>query len=203
MKTTPYELPPLPYSTDALDGFLSSEVLELHHGKHHAGYVKKLNATLEALAEARSKNRTEELPALTRKLAFHGSGHALHSLYWTSMSPAGGGKPTGELAAALERDFGSFDAFRAQFAAASEGAEASGWGLLVHEPLGGRLMVTAAESHQNMAFQGARPLLACDVWEHAYYLGYQNRRADYVKRFFDVIDWESVAARYADSVGSK
>lgn len=199
MKKTPYELPDLPYATNALDGFLSSEVLELHHGKHHAGYVKKLNATLEDIAEARSKGRTDDLPALNRKLAFHGSGHVLHSIYWTSMSPAGGGNPSGELATAIERDFGSVDSFREQFAAASKGAEASGWGLLVYEPLGDRLVITASESHQNMAFQGARPLLVCDVWEHAYYLGYQNRRAEYVDKFADVIDWKSVAERYAEA----
>jgi Fe-Mn family superoxide dismutase len=196
MSQTTYELPPLPYSLNALDGFLSAETLQLHHGKHHAGYVRNLNETLAALAEARAKEDLSSLPALNRKLAFHGSGHVLHSLYWTSMTPEGGGHPTGELKEAIERDFGSTDAFREQFAATCTAVEASGWGLLAYEPLADRLIVTAAENHQNMAFQGTLPLLVCDVWEHAYYLGYENRRADYVKGFFDVIDWKSAAERF-------
>ncbi|MBK8977040.1 MAG: superoxide dismutase [Planctomycetes bacterium] len=186
-----YQLPPLPYASDALDGFLSQEILELHHDKHHAGYVRGLNSTLAALAEARTKGDYSGIKALSRALAFHGSGHVLHTLYWHSMSPNGGGSPKdGVLKTMLDASFGSVDGFRKQFGAATKQAEASGWGILAYEPLGDQLIVTAAESHQQMAVQGAIPLLVCDVWEHAYYLRYQNRRNDYVDAFFDVIHWD-------------
>ncbi|MFM2152809.1 MAG: hypothetical protein RL199_1244 [Pseudomonadota bacterium] len=198
----PYELPALPYPTDALDGFLSSEILELHHGKHHKAYVDGLNKTLADLAQARADGQLAALKGLERNLAFHGSGHVLHSLYWRSMSPQGGGAPEGMLAAMLARDFGSVEAFRAQFAEATKQAEASAWGLLVWEPVGRRLLVTAIEDHQNMALHGAVPLVACDVWEHAYYLRYRNKRADYVDRFFDVIDWKGAADRLSKAIGA-
>jgi len=191
----PYVLPPLPYASDALDGFLSAEILELHHGKHHAGYVKGLNATLDAMAEARRGGDMAQIKELERALAFHGSGHVLHSLYWLSMSPDGG-KPTGALAAAIEACFGGLAGFRGQFAAASKAAEASGWGILAWEPLGDRLVITAAESHQQMGLVGSVPLIACDVWEHAYYLRYANKRGDYVDGFLEVIDWRGAAERY-------
>jgi superoxide dismutase, Fe-Mn family len=193
MKT--YTLPDLPYAYDALDGFLSAEILEFHHDKHHAGYVNGLNTTLEALAEARKKSDHAKTQALTRALAFHGSGHVLHSLYWRSMNPEGGGDPKGAMQKAIERDFGTADAFRKHFASATKTAEASGWGALAYEPLGDRLVVLAFESHQQMGLQGATPLLVCDVWEHAYYLRYQNKRADYVEKFFDVIDWSFAQER--------
>ncbi|MGD8395338.1 MAG: superoxide dismutase [Candidatus Eiseniibacteriota bacterium] len=196
-----YTLPPLPYDYDALDGYLSREILELHHDKHHAGYVRGLNTTLAAMAEARRAGDLSGVKALSRALAFHGSGHVLHSVYWQSMSPGGGGTPSGAMAQAIDASFGSFDAFRAHFAAATKAAEASGWGILAWEPLGGRLVILAAESHQQMGLQGCAPILVCDVWEHAYYLRYQNRRAEYVDRFFDVIDWRSAAGRLATARG--
>jgi Fe-Mn family superoxide dismutase len=198
-----YELPPLPYPSNALDGFLSAEILEIHHDRHHAKYVEGLNETLERMAEARERRDFSEIQALSRALAFHGSGHVLHSLYWQSMSPDGGGAPRGELARALEASFGSIDGFRGHFAEAAKKAEASGWGVLAWEPLGERLIVTASESHQQMAFQGALPLLVCDVWEHAYYLRYQNRREEYVDGFFDVIHWDFAAARFAEATGRR
>ncbi len=201
MDPVAYTLPPLPYPTNALDGFLSAEILEIHHDKHHAGYVKGLNATLASLTEARAAGDFGAIKSLERALAFHGSGHALHSLYWNSMSPDGGGAPSGDLAKMIDDGFGSFDGFRGHFAAATKAAEASGWGLLAYEPLGNRLVVLAAESHQQMGFQGAYPLLACDVWEHAYYLRYQNRRGDYVNGFFDVIDWSTAAERLKAVLG--
>ncbi len=184
-----YTLPPLPYAANALDAFLSAEILTLHHDKHHAGYVKGLNEALEALAAARAAGNLDDVKSLTRAVAFHGSGHVLHTLYWNSMSPQGGGAPAGDLKAMIDASFGSVDAFRAHFAAATKQAEASGWGILAYEPFGNRLLVLAAESHQQMAVEGAVPLLVCDVWEHAYYLKYQNRRAEYVDKFFDVINW--------------
>lgn len=188
-----YVLPPLPYDKTALAGFLSAEILEIHHDKHHAGYVTGLTNTLDAMQGARTRGDFAAIQSLSRALAFHGSGHVLHSIYWNSMSPHGGGEPAGAVKEHLESSFGGIDAFRTHFAAATKAAEASGWGILAWEPLGGRLIITAAESHQQMAFQGAIPLLVCDVWEHAYYLQYQNRRADYVDKFFDVINWDFLA----------
>lgn len=196
-----YELPPLPYGYDALDGFLSSEILELHHDKHHAKYVKGLNDALAKLTQARKKNDMSAVKALSRAVAFHGSGHVLHTLYWHSMSPDGGGAPQGELKSALEQSFGSVDGFREQFTAATIAAEASGWGILAYEPLGGRLLVLGAESHQQMGVHGSVPLVVCDVWEHAYYLRYKNERADYVKGFMDVVNWDFAAQRLAEFTG--
>ncbi|HEY0840978.1 MAG TPA: superoxide dismutase [Vulgatibacter sp.] len=191
-----YTLPPLPYPKNALDGYLSAEILELHHDKHHAAYVRGLNAAVAGLAEARTKGDFSQVKALERALAFNGSGHVLHSLYWNSMSPKGGGEPKGALQQAIVASFGSVDAFRKQFAAAAKAAEASAWGVLAYEPLGDRLIVFAPENHQNMGFQGAQPLLCVDVWEHAYYLRYKADRAAYVDKFFDVINWDYAAQRF-------
>lgn len=197
MSAQEYTLAPLPYANNALDGYLSAEILELHHDKHHAGYVAGLNKALSDLAEARKSGNLGGVKALSRAVAFHGSGHVLHTIYWNSMSPNGGGDPQGDLKAALEADFGSVDAFRKHFAEATKNAEASGWGVLAYEPLGDRLVVLAAEVHQQMTVQGTVPLLVCDVWEHAYYLRYQNRRPEYVDKFFDVINWSYAAERLA------
>ncbi len=196
-----YELPPLPYPSDALDGFLSAEILELHHDKHHARYVQGLNEALAEMADARRRDDFGAIQSLTRALAFHGSGHVLHTLYWHSMNPEGGGEPEGEMKTAIETSFGTVDGFRRHFAAAAREAEASGWGILAYEPVGHRLIVTASESHQQMAFQGAIPLLACDVWEHAYYLKFKNQREEYVKGFMDVIHWDFAAKRLALATG--
>lgn len=191
-----YALPPLPYGYAALAPGLEEGVLRLHHGKHHAGYVKGLNSTLQNLAKARAENDFSQIKALSRDLAFHGSGHVLHSLYWVSMAPDGSAEPTGELRAALARDFGSFDAFKAQFLAAAKEVEGSGWAVLAYEPVGETLLVLQAEKHQNLAFWGAVPLLVCDVWEHAYYDQYQNRRGEYVDNFSKLIDWPGLARRH-------
>jgi len=197
MSVTDYSLAPLPYANNALDGYLSAEILELHHDKHHAGYVAGLNKALADLAQARTDGNFAAIKPLSRAVAFHGSGHVLHTIYWNSMSPNGGGNPSGALETAITTSFGSVDAFRKQFAEATKNAEASGWGVLAYEPLGDRLLVLAAEVHQQMAVQGAVPLLVCDVWEHAYYLRYQNRRPEYVDKFFDVINWSYAAERLA------
>ena len=150
-----YELPKLPYPTNALDGFLSAEILELHHARHHAGYVRGLNRALAEIDAARAKNDWARIKSLSRAVAFHGSGHTLHSLYWHSMSPEGGGAPEGPLRGAIDASFGSMTGFRQQFVAATNAAEASGWGILAYEPLGDRLLVLAVESHQQMGFQGS------------------------------------------------
>ena len=187
---TRYQLPALPYPSNALDGFLSAEILEMHHDKHHAGYVKGLNQTLDDMKAARDSGDFSSMKALSRALAFHGSGHVLHSIYWHSMSPHGGGEPVGNVKRILEESFGSVDAFRGHFGAATKSAEASGWGILGLEQIGNQLVILAAESHQQMGLQGVIPLLVCDVWEHAYYLKYQNRRGEYVDKFFEVINWD-------------
>jgi len=193
---TPYQLPALPWDAAAMEGFLSREIVQLHHGAHHKGYVDGLNKTLADMADARARQQWDALKGLERNLAFHGAGHLLHTLYWNSLSPSGGGAPTpGRLRSLLERDFGSVDLFRAQFAAAAKAAEASSWALLVWEPVGARLLVTVAENHQNMQLPGAVPLLALDLWEHAYYLKYTSKRAAYVDKFFEVVDWAGAAAR--------
>lgn len=197
----PYTLAPLPYAYNALEPVLSEEILSIHHGKHHAGYVRKLNGALEGLAAARAAGDLSSIKALSRALAFAGSGHVLHALYWKSMTPGGGGEPEGALAEALERDFGSREAFNAQFAAAAKKAEGSGWAVLGFEPMGRRLLVLQAEKHQNLAIWGIVPLLVCDVWEHAYYLQYQNRRGDYVDAFGTIIDWKAVSRRLAEATG--
>jgi len=194
----PYELAELPYPVDALEGFLSAELLELHHDRHHRKYVDGLNETLAALSEARREGSFEHMRELSRALAFHGSGHLLHDLYWHSMSPTGGGQPPERLRTQLERSFGTLDAFLAHLRAAALAVEGGGWALLSYEPLGSRLVVLGIESHQQMAFQGAIPLLACDVWEHAYYLSFRNRRAGYVSGFLERIDWRHVDQRLTE-----
>ena len=194
-----YTLPPLPYKS--LEPIIDDATLALHHDKHHAGYVKGANAALEALAKARETGDFALVKHWERELAFHASGHALHTLYWTSMWPGGRGEssptyPTA-LDQAMEASFGPREKMLDQFAAATKAVEASGWGILAHEPVGKRLMVLQAERHQDLTVWGCVPILVCDVWEHAYYLKYQNKRADYVDAWLGVIDWESAGARFA------
>jgi superoxide dismutase, Fe-Mn family len=192
----PYELPKLPYAFDALAPALEEKVVRTHYEKHHAAYVKGLNATLEKLQKARAEGSFADVKALSRDLAFHGSGHVLHSLYWTSMTPGGTGEPKGELRRVIDRDFGSLDAFSKQFAQAAKDVEGSGWAVLAWEPLGRRLVVLQAEKHQDLAIWGVTPILVCDVWEHAYYAQYLNLRAGYVDAFMKIIDWNASAARF-------
>ena len=190
-----YALPKLPYDYNALAPGIDGSVLRIHHTKHHAGYVKGLNATLGKLEAARKSTDMSQIKALSRDLAFNGSGHVLHDLYWKSMTPGGKGIPDGTLAKVIARDFGSLDAFKTQFLAATKAVEGSGWGVLAYEPMGGRLVVLQAEKHQNLTIWGVTPLMVCDVWEHAYYDQYQNRRGDYVDAFYKLIDWPGVAKR--------
>jgi len=185
----PYELAPSPYACDALEPVLSEEILRVHHDRHHAGYVNGLNSTPEKLEAAGAAGDYSEIKALSRDLAFHGSGHVLHTRYWTSMTPGGPGGPEGEPADARERSFGSVEACKAQFAAASKAVEGSGWGVLALEPTAGGPVIPQAENHQNPAIWGVVPLLVCDVWEHACHLQYQNRRSDYVDAFMKIVDW--------------
>jgi len=190
-----YTLPNLPY--ESLEPVIDDATLALHHDKHHAGYVKGANAAVEALQEARAAADFGLIKHHERALAFHGSGHALHTLYWTSMWPDGRGEPSDDLAAAVKASFGDHEAMLAQFAAATKAVEASGWGVLAWEPVGRRLIVLQAERHQDLTVWGCVPILVCDVWEHAYYLKYQNRRADYVDAWLGIIDWDSANKRFA------
>ncbi len=193
-----YALPRLPYAYDALEPFLGRQTLTLHHDKHHQGYVNGLNATLDKLAVARRAGTYGAIKDLSRALAFHGSGHVLHTIYWRSMT--GGGSPlNGALADAVRRDFGSQEAFLQQFAAATRAVEGSGWGVAAYEPMGGKVLVLQAEKHQNLTVWGVVPLLVCDVWEHAYYLDYQNRRAEYVDGFLKVANWSFANQRYVEA----
>jgi len=191
-----YVLPPLKYDYNALEPVIDEQTMRLHHDKHHAGYVAGVNSALENLANARMTGDFGLVQYYSGKAAFAGSGHIFHTIFWENMSPEGGGMPNGDLLKAINTHFGSFDNFKNQFQAASTKVEGSGWGVLAFEPVGGKLVVLQAEKHQNRTQWGAIPLLVVDVWEHAYYLNYQNRRAEYVKKFFDIINWDNVAERF-------
>jgi superoxide dismutase, Fe-Mn family len=191
-----HELPPLPYPEDALEPVIDKETVKLHHNMHFAAYVKGLNTALEKLGKARAEGNFESIKGLSRDLAFNGSGVVLHWIYFSTIGPKAGGAPAGKLADAIKRDFGSFETFWKQFAAASKDVEASGWGVLAYEPFSKRLIIMQAEKHQNLTSWGAMPLMVCDVWEHAYYLKYQNRRAEYVDAFAKIIDWKKVEERF-------
>ncbi len=190
-----YTLPDLAYDFGALEPAMSGQIVELHHDKHHAAYVKGANDTLEQLAEARAAGSLGGLVGLEKTLAFNLSGHVLHTIFWTNLSPDGGDAPTGDLGDLVERDFGSFDAFRAQLTTATQSVQGSGWGVLAWEPLGERLIVTQVYDHHGNVGIGATPLLVFDAWEHAYYLQYKNVRPDYVARLWDLVNWEDVAGR--------
>ncbi|MBM3658871.1 MAG: superoxide dismutase [Actinobacteria bacterium] len=191
-----YTLPDLDYDYSALEPHVSAEIIELHHGRHHAAYVAGANTVTDELAAARAAGELGAIPGLERKLAFNVAGHVLHSIFWKNLSPDGGGVPEGDLAAAVERDFGGFDAFRSQMTAATVSVMGSGWGALCWEPLGARLYVAQLYDHQDNIAPGSVPLLVIDAWEHAYYLQYQNRRADFVEAVWNIVDWTDVAARY-------
>jgi Fe-Mn family superoxide dismutase len=191
-----YVLPMLPYAYDALEPYIDEQTMRLHHDVHHNGYVKGLNGALEAMKAAREAGDYGDMDRLAQKAAFHGSGHILHTVFWLNMTSAErSGNPSGILKRQLEKDFGGVAQFILQFTATAKKVEGSGWGILAWEPLGGRLVVLQAEKHQNLTQWGAIPLLVVDVWEHAYYLKYQNKRGDYVDNFMKIIDWENVAQR--------
>lgn len=191
-----YELPDLPFDHGALEPHVAGRIMELHHGAHHAAYVKNANAALQAIEEARDADDFAALPALERKLAFNLSGHILHSIFWTNLSPDGGGEPTGDLADAITDSFGGFDAFREQVVETAEAIMGSGWVALVWEPLGGRLLATQVHDHQSDVVQAAVPIMVIDAWEHAYYLQYENRKRDFFTALWNVWSWDDIAARF-------
>jgi Fe-Mn family superoxide dismutase len=192
-----YVLPDLPYKYDALEPAISEEIMRLHHDKHHAAYVNGANAALEKLEKGRAVGlQGVDVKAILRDLAFNASGHVLHSLFWLNMSPNGGGKPGGNLADQINKDFGSFDSFKLQLSTAAKTVEGSGWGMLAYDPLSEQLLTLQAEKHQNLTVQGSIPLLVLDVWEHAYYLQYKNDRGAFVDKWWDVVSWSDVEARF-------
>jgi Fe-Mn family superoxide dismutase len=191
-----YMLPDMPYDYAALEPAITGEILELHHAKHHAAYVKGANDTLERIAEARDSRQYGGLVGLEKTFAFNLSGHVLHSIFWQNLSPDGGDRPDGELAAAIDEDFGSFDAFAAQLSTATTTVQGSGWGVLAWEPVAGRLVVEQVYDHHGNVGQGGTPLLVFDAWEHAYYLQYRNVRPDYVAQLWSLVDWADVTARF-------
>ena len=193
-----FELPNLPYAYDALEPHIDARTMEIHHGKHHAGYTSKLNAAIDG-TELASKDIETLLKEHSDNGAVrnNGGGFWNHSLFWNSMSPNGGGNPEGALAEAIDRDFGSFDNFKNEFSKAAATRFGSGWAWLCVN--GGKLEVCSSANQDNPLMPGVgcggRPILGLDVWEHAYYLNYQNRRPDYINAFFNVVDWNAVAAR--------
>lgn len=193
-----YELPKLPYAYDALEPYYDKKTLEIHHDKHHAGYVKGLNNTLAKLKEARESGDYGLIKHFERELAFHGAGHVLHTMFWENMKPGqDDNKPTGQaLLAAIEKSFGSFEAFTAQFSKATAAVEGSGWGVLAKDSVG-KLQIFTMQNHQNIFIPGYQPILVCDVWEHAYYLKYQNRRVEWIENFMKIINWKVVEKRFS------
>lgn len=192
-----YVLPPLPYAYDALEPYIDAETMRLHHDKHHAAYVAGANTALDRLREiGQGKGDAALTTHWVRQLAFHGSGHALHSIFWKNMTPKPKAAPEGGLARAIDESFGSYQSFLKVFKAACIGVEGSGWGVLAYEPMSRKLVVLGLEKHQNLTVSGCVPLLVCDVWEHAYYLKHQNNRAAYVDSFLKVVNWDDVERRY-------
>lgn len=192
-----YSLPDLPYDYSALEPVISGRIMELHHSKHHQAYVTGANTALEQLAEAREKAAYGSINALEKNLAFHLGGHANHSVFWTNMSPNGGGQAAGDLAAQIDADFGSFDAFKAQFQAVAVGIQGSGWAILGWDSIAQKLLIVQLYDQQANAPLCITPLLMLDMWEHAFYLDYVNDKAAYATKWWDVVDWSNVAERYA------
>jgi len=198
-----YQLPELNYDYSALEPHISARIMELHHSKHHQAYVTGANAALEAMEKARSEDNFATLPKLQKDLAFNLGGHVNHSIFWKNLSPSSSA-PEGDLAAAIAEYFGSFEAFKNHFSAAAIGIQGSGWAYLAWDALGNRMIIGQLYDQQGNLAMGNIPLLMLDMWEHAFYLDYQNVKADYVKAFWNIVNWEDVANRFGSvSVHSK
>lgn len=192
-------LPPLPYEYNALEPYISEEIMRLHHDKHHKSYVDGLNKAETMLEEARNKNRYELIKHWEREAAFHGSGHYLHTIFWEVMNPHGGGMPQGELAKQIRNDFRSYDLFKKHFSEAAKKVEGVGWSILVWSPRSHRLEILQAERHQFLTQWDTIPLLVLDVWEHAYYLQYKNNRDQYVDAWWNIVYWRNVEKRFEEA----
>jgi superoxide dismutase, Fe-Mn family len=197
--SAPYSLPELPYDYAALEPWISGQIMELHHDKHHANYVSGANTALDKMAEAREAGDFGTVNLLQKNLAFNLGGHVNHSVFWKNLSPEGGDKPEGELGAAIDDQFGSFDAFRAHFNAAATGIQGSGWAILAWDALGQRLIIEQLYDQQANIAIGTQPLLMLDMWEHAFYLQYKNVKGEYVKAFWNVVNWADVQQRFAEA----
>lgn len=191
-----YTLPELPYDYSALEPHISGKIMELHHDKHHNTYVNGANTALEKLAAAREAEDLAAINQFSKDLAFNLGGHTNHSVFWTNMGPDGGGEPEGELAAAITENFGSFAAFKKHFSAAATGLQGSGWAVLAWDSISSRLVIFQLFDQQGNVPVGVTPLLMLDMWEHAFYLDYLNVKADYVKAWWNVVNWQNVAARF-------
>jgi Fe-Mn family superoxide dismutase len=191
-----YTLPDLPYDYAALEPHISGAIMELHHDKHHAAYVAGANTALEKLAAARESGSLDAVNLFEKNLAFNLGGHVNHSVFWKNLSPDGGDRPEGELAAAIDEHFGSFDGFSAHFSAVANGVQGSGWSILAWESIGQKLVIVQLYDQQANLALGLVPLLMLDMWEHAFYLQYKNVKADYVKAFWNVVNWADVAQRF-------
>lgn len=195
-----YILPDLPYAYDALEPLYDAQTLKIHHDKHHAKYVSNLNTAVKKLEKIRQSGDYATIQAVSNELAFNGSGHVLHTLFWESMKPGGNnGQMPAELRSALDDSFGSADEALKQFAEATKAVEASGWGVLAYEPIAQKCLILQAEKHQNLTIWGVVPMLVCDVWEHAYYLKYQNNRAQWVDNFMQLANWDFAADCLAEA----
>lgn len=188
------ELPPLPYDYDALEPHISEQVLNWHHDTHHQGYVNGLNSAEETLAENRESGDYGSTGNALGNVTHNGCGHYLHTLFWENMAPNGGGEPSGDLESRIEEDFGSYDGWKGEFETAA--SSASGWALLVYDPVAKQLRNLAVDRHDEGALWGAHPVLALDVWEHSYYYDYGPDRGSFIDAFFEVVDWDAAAEEY-------
>jgi len=198
-----HTLPNLPYPYNALEPYISEEIMRLHHDKHHQAYVDGLNKAELKLKEAREINDFALIKHWSRELAFHGSGHYLHSIFWKNMSPHGGGSPHGPLKSGIEKYFGSFTAFKKQFTEAAKQVEGVGWAILVWSPQARHLEILQSERHMLLTQWDTIPLLVLDVWEHAYYLQYKNKRPEYVDNWWNIVNWHDVEMRFEKSADMK
>jgi len=196
-----YTLPPLPYPTNALEPHIDAQTMEIHHGKHHQAYVTNLNAALEKAPELANKSLDELLKnlnavpeAVRTAVRNNGGGHLNHSMFWKLMKKGGGGEPKGDLAGAIQSAFGSFADFKTKFATAGTTRFGSGWAWLLVKD--GKLAIESTANQDNPVMEGGKPVLGLDVWEHAYYLNYQNRRPDYIEAWWNVVNWDEAAANY-------
>jgi superoxide dismutase, Fe-Mn family len=189
-------LPNLPYAYNALEPYISEEIMKLHHSKHHQSYVDGLNKAELKLKEAREKNDSTLIKHWSRELAFHGSGHYLHTIFWNNMKPRGGGKPRGRLLNEIHKYFGGLEQFKWQFSEAAKQVEGVGWAILVWSPRSHHLEILQSERHMILTQWDTIPLLVLDVWEHAYYLQYQTNRAEYVKNWWNIVNWDDVETRF-------
>ena len=191
-----YTLPELSYDYGALEPHISGRIMELHHSKHHQAYVTGANTALEKLAAAREADDFAAVNLHEKNLAFNLGGHVNDSAFWTNLSPEGGGEPTGDIAAAIAEDFGSFEKFKKHFAAVAAGVQGSGWAILAWDTLGKKLIIVQLYDQQGNIALGLVPIVLLDVWEHAYYLDYQNRRPDYITAWWNTLNWEEIGRRY-------